>query len=161
MKRHLRLLLPDFTAEAAGHVKKRQQFRAAKSFAALQLKNICRRRDQKGWPTKAEVLSKVAPRSYVAVAEGGRELRRNRRPLLATPEEYPLNPSPEYYEKSLETPLQPQATRRAAIHIPSTKPPYSMQGDARRAASRQRPGSSSNLKEKACSTSKASVLCKL
>ncbi|KAG0434548.1 hypothetical protein HPB47_019023 [Ixodes persulcatus] len=119
MGRRIRSLVPDFTVEPADHVKKRQQLRSTRHLPPLHSGDVVRIRDRKGWPTKAKVQKKVAPRSYRVVTEDGRELRRNRQHLIATPEVFVPDPQPDDNDAPMVT--SPQPSR----NLPGTSCPQS------------------------------------
>lgn len=86
--RRLRTRLPDFSHHSSVSVTKHKQPEArGRCLPALKKGEVVRVQD-KAWTRKAQVLGRVAPRSYEVATEDGRRLRRNRRHLLRTREQY-------------------------------------------------------------------------
>ncbi|XP_049516824.1 uncharacterized protein LOC125942652 [Dermacentor silvarum] len=86
--RRLRTRLPDFSHHSSVSVTKHKQPEArGRCLPALKKGEVVRVQD-KAWARKAQVLGRVAPRSYEVATEDGRRLRRNRRHLLRTREQY-------------------------------------------------------------------------
>lgn len=89
MGRRIRSRLPDFTGPAPNAVHKKQQSsRGRRPLQPLPPGKVVRLREKNSWETKAKVQDLVAPRSYQVITEAGRTLRRNRRHLLPTPEDF-------------------------------------------------------------------------
>ena len=82
----------DLPAKLNPKFAERQKFdhdRSAKELAEIPTSSTVRIQNGKNWPTKAKVIEKAkSPRSYVFETEAGQTLRRNRRDLLKTSENF-------------------------------------------------------------------------
>ena len=124
MNRHLRTPLPCLKTEkespplTRSSKVKEYHDKHSKMLEPLKDGQTVRVREGKSWSVKGQVKEKAEqPRSYIVKTEKGSTIRRNRRDILKTAEQFKPNSLPEY-EIELPT-TQPQSTQ-AVSNSPST-----------------------------------------
>jgi hypothetical protein len=97
--------------------------KGAKTLPKITEGNIVRLWADGKWTRKAKVLHEVAPNSYLVLTEEGRVLRRNRRHLLRTKEEFRQNPDIPIVEGATNMPVAPMIpTDPQGTAVPITAP---------------------------------------
>ena len=127
MNRHLRTPLPYLKTEKespplprSSKVKEHHD-KHSKMLEPLKDGQTIRVREGKSWSVKGQVKEKAKqPRSYIVKTEKGSTIRRNRRDILKTAEQFEPNSLPEY-EIELPT-TQPQSAQPQSTQVVSNSP---------------------------------------
>ena len=133
MNRHLRTTLPSVKTEKTSPPLtnplkvKESHDKHVKNLQPIKEGQFVRIREGKSWSIKGKVTERAdQPRSYVVKTENNSTVRRNRRDLLSTPEQFKLSSSLPDYEIELPSEATPQVLQpapSAAISMPSAHPP--------------------------------------